>query len=106
MSFPLTQVELQNIQSKPGLNARSYVFNGRIRNHSVNAPLHQVVFQVNVKDCDGGKCQVIAQEQGRVSMVIPPGQARDFQVSVPFSSSIQFQGNAEWDYKVVDVNDR
>lgn len=106
LSFPLAQVELQNMQVKPGLNARSYVLNGRIRNHSSNRPLHQVVFQVNVKDCDGGQCQVVGQEKGRVSMDIPSGQARDFQISVPFSSPIQIQGKAQWDYKVVDVNDR
>ena len=106
LSFPLTHVELQHIQVKPGLNARSYVFNGRIHNHSLNSPLHQVVFQVNVKDCDEGRCQVVAQEMGRVSMDIPPGQARDFQITLPFSSPIQIQGQAQWDYEVVDVNDR
>lgn len=106
LSFPLSQVELQNMQTKPGLNARAYVVNGRIFNHSLSDTLNQVLFEVNVKDCDGGECQVIAAEQGRVSLVIPPGQARDFQVSVPFSSSIVLQGKPKWEYKVIDVNDR
>ncbi len=105
-NFPITQVELQDMQAKPGLNARAYVVNGRVLNHSLSDTLTQVLFEVNVKDCDGGDCQVIAEEQGRVSLVIPPGQARDFQVSVPFSSSIVLQGKPKWEYKVIDVNDR
>ncbi len=106
LNFPLTQVELQGMRSKPGLNARSYVVNGRIHNHSLDNPLHQIVFEVTVRDCKEGNCQVVAQEKGRVSMEVPPGQARDFQVSVPFSTSMNLQGQPEWAYRVVDVNDR
>ncbi len=106
LSFPLTQVELSNMVAAPGLNARSYVVNGRIFNHSPTEPLKQVLFEVMVNDCEGAHCQVVAQEEGRVSMVIPPGQVRDFKVSVPFSSLITLQGTAEWVFKVIDVNDR
>ena len=106
LSFPLTQVELKDMEAHPGLNARSYVVNGRIFNHSESSPLKQVVFEVAVKDCHEGQCIIVAQEEGRVSMVIPPGQVRVFKVSVPFSSSIKLQGQAEWVYKVIDVNDR
>ncbi len=106
LSFPLNLVELQNMEAHPGLNARSYVVNGRIFNHSESNPLKQVVFEVIVKDCDEDHCVIVAQEQGRVSMVIPPEQARAFKVTVPFSSPIKLQGQPEWIYKVIDVNDR
>ena len=106
LSFPLNKVELKDVEAKPGLNARSYVVNGRIFNHSPTEPLKQVLFEVIVKDCNEVDCQIVAQEQGRVSMVIPPGQVRMFKVSVPFSSSIKLQGRAKWVYNVIDVNDR
>jgi len=105
-SFPLSQVVLENMQAKPGLNARSYVVSGRILNHSLLDPLHQVILEITVNDCERDPCQVIAQEQGRVSKEIPPGQARDFQISVPFSSSFNLEGKSEWVYQIIDVNDR
>ena len=106
LSFPLAQVELQGMQSREGLNALSHVVSGRILNHSPVDPLHHVKFEVTVKDCEDGVCQVVAQEKGRISLEVPPGQARDFQVSVPFSTTLKLQGQSEWEYRVVDVNDR
>ncbi|WP_447970342.1 hypothetical protein [Nitrospira sp. M1] len=105
-NFPLSHVVLERMQAKPGLNAKSYVVSGRILNQSPVNPLHQVIVEVTVNDCERDVCQVIAQEQGRVSKEVPPGQARDFQISIPFSSSVQVQGEAEWAYQVIDVNDR
>jgi len=105
-NFPLSQVVLENMQAKPGLNSRSYVVSGRILNHSSMSPLHQVIVEVTVNDCESDPCQIVAQEEGRVSKEIPPGQARDFQISVPFSSPFSLQGKSEWVYQVIDVNDR
>ncbi|GJL54736.1 MAG: hypothetical protein NPIRA02_18680 [Nitrospirales bacterium] len=105
-NFPLSHVALENMQAEPGLNARSYVVTGRILNHSPMNFLDQVIIEVTVNDCARDVCQVIAQEQGRVSEEIPPGQARDFQISLPLSSSINVQGEAEWGFRVIDVNDR
>ena len=105
-SIPLAHVELQNMEVTPGLNARSYFVQGRVLNHSANESLRQVVFEVNLQDCQLEDCQIVAQERGRVSVDIPPSQARDFKVSVPFSSSIHLQGKPEWTFTVVDVNDR
>ena len=84
LNFPLSQVELENMQVTSGLNARSYVVSGRIFNHSATEMLHQVLIEVLAKDCENINCPIVAQEQGRVSIDIPPGQARNFQISIPF----------------------
>ena len=105
-TVPLDQVELQNMEALPGLNALSYIIKGRILNHSSTHVLREVVFGVILKDCDEQRCQTVAEEKGRVSREVPPTQARDFQVTVPFSSVIRLQGQSQWSFRVLDVNDR
>ncbi|MCA9471234.1 MAG: hypothetical protein MRJ96_07755 [Nitrospirales bacterium] len=106
LNFPLSQVELENMQVAPGLNARSHVVSGRIFNHSTTESLRQVLIEVTAKDCENLNCPIITQERGRVSVDIPPGQARNFQISIPFSTTLQLDDGQAWVFQVVDVNDR
>ena len=106
LNFPLSKVELENMQVTPGLNARSYVVNGRIYNHSSSESLHQVLIQVTAKDCENQNCSIVAQEQGRVSIDIPPAQARDFHITIPFSTTLSPNAERAWLFKVIDINDR
>ena len=100
------QVALLNMQVRPGLNSRSYVVNGRIRNNSPDFTLTAFFLKLTLKDCRSEECETIGQEQNRVPIEVPPGQSRDFEVSVPFPFVVAVQGKPEWTYEVVRINAR
>ena len=53
----LSQIELHHMGAKPGLNARSYIVNGRLQNHSEDLTINMIVLQVTLKDCEAENCQ-------------------------------------------------
>ena len=101
--LPLTHVELLHMQVTPGLNTRSYVVNGRLRNQSEDLTINMIVLQVTLKDCMADSCQVVGQEDRRIFLQVPPTQFRDFEVTVPFSSMVDLRGSPEWQFGVMKV---
>jgi hypothetical protein len=101
--LPLSQIELLHMQVKPGLNARSYVVNGRLRNQSEELSINMIVLQVTLKDCVAKNCQVVGQEDRRIFLQVPPAQSRDFEATVPFSSVVDLRGTPEWQFVVLEV---
>ena len=99
----LNQIELLHMQAKPGLNAHSFVVNGRLRNQSEDLTIKMILLQVTVKDCVAEGCQVIGQEDRRIFLQVPPTQFRDFEVNVPFSSVMDLRGTPEWQFGVKEV---
>ena len=102
--LPPNQIELVNMQVRPGLNSKSYVVRGRVRNHSREFTLQTFLLQLNLKDCDAGECDIVGQAQRRIPLNVPPSQARDFQVSVPFPGSHSVQDNPEWSFVILEVS--
>lgn len=101
--FSLNQVELFHMGAKPGMNARTYVVNGRLRNQSEDLTINMILLQVTLKDCVAESCQVIGQEDRRIFLEVPPDQFRDFEVTVPFSSMVDLRGTQEWQFEVMKV---
>ncbi len=64
--LPVSQIELLHMQVKTGLNARSYVVKGRLRNQSEELTINMIVLQVTLKDCVAESCQVVGQEDRRI----------------------------------------
>lgn len=102
--LPLNQIELLHMQATPGLNARSYVVNGRLRNHSEDLTINMILLQVTLKDCVVENCQVVGQEDRRIFVHVPPAQSRDFEVNVPFSSVVNLHGTPEWQFVLLDAD--
>lgn len=101
--LPLNQIELLHMQVTPGLNARSYIVDGRLRNQSEDLTINMIVLQVTLKDCMADSCQVVGQEDRRIFLQVPPTQSRDFEVTVPFSSMVDLRGSPEWQFGVMKV---
>ena len=101
--LPLSQIELHHMQATPGLNARSYVVNGRIRNLSEDLIIKMIVLQVTLKDCVAESCQVIGEEDRRIFLEVPPSQSRDFEAPVPFSSVVDLRGTPQWQFAVLEA---
>lgn len=104
--LPPSQVEILHTQVRPGLNARSYVVNGRIRNQSEEFTINRIVLQATLKDCVSGSCEVVGQEDRRIFFEVPPAQSRDFEVSIPFSTVVDVHGTPEWKFVVLEVETR
>ena len=98
--LPLTQVSLLHMQARPGLNAQTYVVNGRIRNQSKEFTINMIKLQVILQDCVSEHCEVVGQADHRIFLEIPPAQARDFEASVPFSSVVKMKGTPKWQFAV------
>jgi len=86
--LPLSQVKLLFMQAKPGLNAHTYVVNGRIRNQSKEFTIIMIELQVNLQDCVSEHCDLVSQADHRIFLEVPPAQARELKPLSPFSSVI------------------
>ena len=105
----LSEVKLSHMKIRSGLNSRSFVVNGRLQNDSTGFAIMSAILQVTLEDChevNEAECELIGQEQVELSLEVPVGQARDFQVTVPFSTIPRIQGEAAWHYKILRVRAR
>ncbi len=100
------QVKLSQMQSRPGLNARSFVVNGRVQNLAEDYNILSMVLQATVKDCQGGTCDIVGQEAVTFPVEVPAGQSRDFSVTMPFSVVPEIQGEPTWEYEVLQIRAR
>ena len=100
------QAQLSQMQVRPGLNSRSFVVSGRIQNVAQKYTIFSVMLQATIKDCEGQSCEIVGQEAIMVPLEIPPDQARDFSVTIPFSVVPKVKGEAAWEYEILLVRAR
>ena len=100
------QAQLSQMQVRPGLNSRSFVVSGRIQNVAQKYTIFSVMLQATIKDCEDQTCKIVGQEDIMVPLEIPPDQARDFSVTIPFSGVPKVRGEAVWDYEILLVRAR
>jgi hypothetical protein len=50
--------------------------------------------------------EVVGEEDRDVAPVFPPGQLRDIDSSIYFSSGTRVRGNFEWNYMIGDIRAR
>ena len=102
----MTQVQLSHMQTRPGLNTRSFVVAGRLQNVAQKYTIYSMMLQATIKDCEGETCKIVGQEKTMVPLEVPPDQARDFSVTIPFSGVPKVKGEAVWEYDVLLVRAR
>ena len=100
------QVQLLQMQARPGLNARSFVVDGRIQNLAKDYTILSIQLQATVKDCKLGICDIVGQEDITFPLEVPFSQSRDFSVTLPFSVAPEFLGEPVWEYVILKVRAR
>jgi len=84
----------------------SYTLAGRVKNNSPKYILTEVTFVVTMKDCFGQgqsqNCTIIEESNSHAYLNVPPGQARDFNEYIYFSS-LKPKGHLEWSYSVSQI---
>lgn len=104
--IPVEQVQLTQMNVRPGLNSRSFVVSGRLHNTSRNFTLLSATLQATIEDCRAVTCEIIGQEKVEIPLEIPPEQARDFSITIPFPAIPQAHGEPVWRYQIERVRAR
>jgi len=70
------------------MDDRDFILKGIVTNNS-KFPIKYIIFEVTIKDCrpskipsvstEGKNCQTVGQEQKEASVIVPPGQTREFE---------------------------
>ena len=103
----VSDVELLMVNIAPSY-ANSFELNGRLGNHSSDVELSETTLEVRLRDCSSDSerttdnCQVLGVAHPRVTLLVPPGQSRDFSISVNFPR-VQVHGETDWDTAVSTV---
>ena len=102
----LEQVQLLQMQVRPGLNTRSFVVAGRVQNLAQNYTILSLELQATVKDCDDEDCEIVGQEAITFPLEVPSAQSRDFSVTIPFSVAPEVKGESLWEYEILKIRAR
>ena len=100
----VSDVQLLMVHIAPAY-AGGFDLSGRLENRSDDAELSEATLEVELRDChddlDGaaGNCPVLGVATPQIVLIVPPGQARDFSVSITFPR-VQVRGEADWQYTV------
>lgn len=85
------ELELANVRlADLGRGTREVT--GRLRNHSAEYTLREVVLRVSIEDCVESRCEIVDQSDITLKQDIPPGQARDFSQRAYFKSTLRLRG--------------
>ena len=85
--------------------AEGYRFNARLLNANQTHSLRELVISITMLDCASEKlesCRVIGQEDERINVRIPPGQARDISRTLSFDNAAA-AGALKWEFKVTST---
>jgi hypothetical protein len=101
--IPLSLVEFQNIELKPGYSSSFFNVVGRVKNNSAQYTLDEIRLQITMSEALGNHSEVVGQEETTIHVNSPPGQARDFDDSVWFSGLGAPRGKRTWSYRIMYV---
>ena len=104
--IPISQAQLSHMQVRPGLTSRSFVVTGRLQNANQTFIMHSVTLQATLEDCHATECEIVGQEKVELSLEIPPNQARDFSMTIPFPTMPKIIGEPTWQYEILRVRAR
>lgn len=104
--IPVSQAQLSHMKARPGLNSRSFVLTGRLENAAQIYTIISVTIQATIEDCHVTECEIVGQEAAEISLEIPPNQARDFSLTMPFPTIPKIIGEAKWRYAILKVRAR
>lgn len=101
--IPVSQAQLSHMQVRPGLNSRSFVVTGRLQNAAQSFTILSATLQATLEDCHATECEIVGQEEIEIPLEIPPGQARDFSMTIPFPTVPKIVGEPTWRYDILKV---
>jgi hypothetical protein len=104
--IPVAQAQLSHMQVRPGLNSRSFVVTGRLQNAAQSFTILSTTLQATIEDCHLTECEIVGQEDVEILLEIPPNQARDFSITLPFPTIPKIIGEATWRYDILRVRAR
>lgn len=104
--IPVAQAQLSNMVVRPGLNTRTFVVTGRLQNAAQSFTILSATLQVTIEDCHTTACEIVGQEDVEIPLDIPPNQARDFSLTVPFPTMPKIIGESSWRYEILKVRAR
>ena len=104
--IPIAQAKLSHMQVRPGLNSRSFVVTGRLQNADQSFTILSATLQATLEDCYATKCEIVGQEEVEIPLEIPPNQARDFSLTIPFPTVPKIIGEPTWRYAILRIRAR
>ncbi len=82
-----------------------YRFNARLNNNNESVELKESIISITMLDCldeTEQSCTVIGQSEQRVSILVPPTQARDISRTLSFDSA-KPAGTIRWQFRVTQT---
>lgn len=82
-----------------------YRLNARLANTNSNIELKESIISVTMLDCADDlteSCQIIGQNEERINVKIPPGQARDISRTMSFDAA-NATGSLRWEFKITET---
>lgn len=76
-SFPVRELAVSNLQITRDEFAPRITLKARVTNKAVKA-IYGFDFSLETNDCPSSGCVIVAHDDFFVSVVVPPGEARDF----------------------------
>jgi hypothetical protein len=104
--IPPREVELLDLRLFR--SGSTYDLQGRVRNRSSKYTLSGFTLQVTLEDCvDENTCDVVYQKgESAFTDAVPPGQARDFQITGIGDYEMRLKGSLKWHYALTEVRAR
>jgi hypothetical protein len=105
--LPISDVEIENPVMTSAYGG-GFRFNARLLNTHQSTTLKESTVSITMLDCpqdsgaDDDNCQVIGQQDQRIIVKIPPGQARDVSRTLKFDSA-KPRGNIRWKIIVTET---
>lgn len=100
------QIELQDPEMEPGY-ADSYNLSTRLLNNHDRATLVEFTLHTKMEDCNESAtdCVLIGETDTRISLVVPPRQARDLLKNIYFDHAI-VKGVVKWTHTISKTRSR
>ena len=100
------ELEFTDMRLGPESLGASYKLIGRVKNNS-RYTVYGIQSKIHVLDCDEkSHCEVVGEEEKDIAPLIPPGQVRDIDDSIYFSSGTHVRGNFKWNYTISEIRAR
>ncbi|MHA3914463.1 hypothetical protein [Halovulum sp. GXIMD14793] len=76
---------------------------GRVVN-TADADLRSFFLRVTLQDCiEADSCVTIGEDEAEMRIIVPAGQARDFQGVLDFRDAATLRGTPKWDYDITRI---
>lgn len=109
---PDSDVVFENLRMGKSQYGDSYRLNGRLRNNNKRYTVTQIVLRITLKDCpiesDPAKtdqaCDIVGETDNTLFLDVPPGQVRDIDDGVYFSSGSNVHRQMRWHYGISSIS--